>query len=471
MIDDHFLVIEMAQAWVDGLNPNGWLPDPQHPEAMPPGFSFLYPGFHFLLFSLLEKFGIFNPEVKMLVVRILHAFYSLWVIYFGYRIAEKIQGKTCAEWVGWTLALLWFMPFLSVRNLVEMACLVPLFYCIWLLISAENEKSNKASPFIYLFAGLVGGLAFSIRFQTAFFLLGMGIVLISQWNWKAAFAFGLGVVTSIVAIQGGIDLAIWGRPFIQLQGYVLYNQANAYNYINGPWYNFLLIVPLALAPPAGIVLFLSWFGLWKKVPQLFWPGFLFLVFHSAFPNKQERFIFPLLPFVALGGIIFLFSQYTQSGKWMRYIKPITRFSMGINLIFLLFISPASTRISPVSTMVYLSDIPNNQCFILESTNTGDEVLLPKFYIKNWATHVVLNPDYRARQLKADLDRVQNCPFRYVVFRENTDLENRVKAFEKEFGTLQFKKEIDSSYFDWFLFWLNPKGNKIKNYFVYELVRN
>ncbi len=467
MIDDHFLVIEMAQAWTDGINLNGWLPDPANPEALPPGFSFLYPGFHFLLFSLFEKAGLYTPETKMLLVRILHAFYSLWVIYFGYRIAESLQGKSCAILTGWTLSLLWFMPFLSVRNLVEMACMVPLLYTTWLLIRLEKNQNTRALP--HLLAGLMGGIAFSVRFQTAFFLLGMGLVLLlgKRKNLKAAFSFGMGVLVSVAAVQGGIDMAIWGRPFIQLQGYVLYNQANAYQYINGPWYNFLLIVPAALVPPLGIVWFAGWFGLWRKQALLFWPGFLFLAFHSAFPNKQERFIFPLLPFVAIGGIIYLYSRFGSFQKWPVYMKRLASVSLVLNVVLLLFISPASTRISPVDTMIFLSQLPDNGCFVLETTNTGDEVLLPKFYTRNWARHVVLTPQYRANQFKADEKNLTGCRFRYVVFRENVDLEIRKKEFESQFGLLRHIKTIESSYFDRFLFWLNPRGNKIKDYFVYE----
>lgn len=465
MIDDHFLVVEIAQGWVDGLDPQGWLPNPAHPEAMPPGFSFLYPGFHFFLFKLLQGIGITHPETKMLFVRVLHAFYSLLVIYFPFKMAEKLAGQSCAKWVGWAMALFWFFPFLSVRNLVEMACLPPLLYSTWLVISSGRKNTFQA----LIWAGLVGGIAFSIRFQTALFLGGMGLVFLFQNRWKAGFGFGFGVLLSILLIQGGIDYWVWKRPFIQLQGYVLYNQANAFNYINGPWYNFLLVVPGALIPPAGIALFLFWFGNWRKHPFLFWPGFLFLLFHSAFPNKQERFIFPLLPFVILGGIIALFDHFSNKTKIQTGWKWGFWLSAGINFCFLFLITPASTRIAPVNAMVYLSQFPENKCFVLESTNSDDEVLLPKFYTRNWTRHVVLDPHFGPQALKNQVAFLQDCPFRFVLFRSDENLPERVKNFEKEFGKLIFKKEIDSSYFDWFLFWLNPKGNKIKNFYIFERI--
>jgi hypothetical protein len=47
MHDDHFLIIEAPQSWLDGRDYNNWLPwNQEKPE--PTGHSFFYTGFHFL---------------------------------------------------------------------------------------------------------------------------------------------------------------------------------------------------------------------------------------------------------------------------------------------------------------------------------------------------------------------------------------------------------------------------------------
>src|SRR5262245_43615185 len=58
--DDHFLVIEVAQQWVDGIDTKGWMPWNGNTQAS--GHSLFYPGLHFLFFSLLKITGITNPE-------------------------------------------------------------------------------------------------------------------------------------------------------------------------------------------------------------------------------------------------------------------------------------------------------------------------------------------------------------------------------------------------------------------------
>src|SRR5436190_20943305 len=65
--DDHYLVIEAAQSWVDGTDYNQWLPAEN--VTTPSGHSFFYPGIHFILFSLLKQISITDPQIKMYIVR------------------------------------------------------------------------------------------------------------------------------------------------------------------------------------------------------------------------------------------------------------------------------------------------------------------------------------------------------------------------------------------------------------------
>src|ERR1700682_5706740 len=68
MHDDHFLVIEAAQSWVDGHDYNYWLPTITKTVVHPTGHSLLYPGVHYLLFKLLQLFGMYDPQLKMYMV-------------------------------------------------------------------------------------------------------------------------------------------------------------------------------------------------------------------------------------------------------------------------------------------------------------------------------------------------------------------------------------------------------------------
>ena len=238
MHDDHFLVIEASQSWVEGIDYNNWLPWHQV-NPVPSGHSFTYVGIHYLFFLAMKYLGIADPQLKMFIIRLIHALFSLIVVIFGYKITEKISGLKNAWQVGLFLALLWFMPFLSVRNLVEITCIPFLVIGIWYIINAESKKHVLPAYFI---AGLVSGISFSFRFQVLIFLGGTGLSLLIMKKWKEAFIYAARALISIAILQGITDIIIWKKPFMELKEYIIYNIAykNAYGTNNYLMYISLL---------------------------------------------------------------------------------------------------------------------------------------------------------------------------------------------------------------------------------------
>jgi len=292
MHDDHFLVIEASKSWADGFDYNYWLPDKDKPQQTPSGHSFFYSGIHYFLFLFFKLIGITGAQSQMYVIRLLHALLSLVTVYCGYKITAKVAGEKQAKMVGLLLAFFWMMPFMSVRNLVEFVCIVPLMYATWIIIKHEDEK--RISP--YIWAGVFLGIAFSIRFQTVMFAGGIGLALLILKRIREAIAVGVAFLAIAASTQGITDYFIWGQPFIEFQEYVRYNIENAQAYIIQRWYMYLLLIGGVLLPPISLFLFFGFLRSWKKQLLLFLPAFIFLVFHSYFPIKQERFFFPLLPF-------------------------------------------------------------------------------------------------------------------------------------------------------------------------------
>ena len=142
MHDDHFLIIEAAQSWVDDYDYNNWLPE-NRPNQNPGGHSLFYVGLHYALFSFLDMFSFLTPKANMFIVRLLHAAYSLLIILFGYKITRNLTDTKTAKQVGLVLALFWVMPNLSVRNLVEFTCIPPLMAATWFLRSEERRVGKE----------------------------------------------------------------------------------------------------------------------------------------------------------------------------------------------------------------------------------------------------------------------------------------------------------------------------------------
>ena len=215
MIDDHFLVIESAQSWVDGYDYNSWLPG-SIGNIGPTGHNLFYPGFHFLLFSFLKLLHVTDPQVKMVIVRLIHATFSLITVYYGYRITEQLGGKRSAFLAGILLAIFWFMPWMSVRNLVEMVCVPFLVLGYWYII--KPAKPGKALLNLLL-AGIFFGFAADLRLQSVFIPIGIGLLFLFQAQWQNSLMLSAGVLLSFALVEGTIDFIIWGRPFLEIWKY------------------------------------------------------------------------------------------------------------------------------------------------------------------------------------------------------------------------------------------------------------
>ncbi|MHC2991618.1 mannosyltransferase, partial [Pontibacter sp. HJ8] len=345
--DDHFDVITIAQNWLYGLP--SWL----H-EDMPPRHSMFYAGIHYVLFYLMEGIGITSPDIKMTVVRVLHGLYSLLIVYYGYKITERLSNQANARIVGLMLALMWFMPFMSVRNLVEMVCIPPFLAAFYHMLKPEERNRNWR----YFGAGALFAVAFVLRYHTVLFPLGAGLVLLYRRQWKEIIWLGLGFVVMATLIQGTIDYVFFDYPFHSVVTYFLYNTDNAYNYSTGPVYRFALTILGFMVPPLSVYLLLGYSRTARIAPMLFWAGIVFFVVHSLFPNKQERFILPLFPLIMILGIIGWQSFVRHSRFWQGH-KKLLAFSWSffwiINILVAVGMALTYTKKSRVAPLVYLSE--------------------------------------------------------------------------------------------------------------------
>jgi hypothetical protein len=163
MHDDHFLTVEPASSWAVGMNFNDWYPDEENKRSSPEPISFFYPGALMLVFKTLHFCGLHDPSAQMWVMRLLHALFSLLTVLLVYRITISWSDKKSAIQAGLLMALLAITPNFSVRNLVEMVCMVPLLTGFWWLIKANDEetilKRELLSENFFWGAAIMMGLA------------------------------------------------------------------------------------------------------------------------------------------------------------------------------------------------------------------------------------------------------------------------------------------------------------------------
>ena len=358
--DDHFCVTRVAQAWANGI-PH-WLE-----TDTPPKHSMLYAGINAGIIWFAELFGANDPYVKTAFMRVFHALYSMLIVVFAYKTTLLISDEKKANLVGWILALLWFMPFMGVRFLVEMVSIPPLMIGFYYLIKQHKETTNKIG--IWLLAGFLFGLAFAVRYHTILFAGGLGIVLLYRKYWLGSVLFTIGFIAAAFLTVGLIDVIFFDYPFHSIVEYFAYNSENANNYISGSPFKFTLTTFGFLIPPVSVFLMVGYTRSYKIEPMMFWGVLVFFVFHSAFPNQQERFILPMFPMLIILGVIGWKNLVENSEFWKKYAvipNASWKFFWTINIIGGLFMAFTFSKRDRVEPLHYLSTLTDVKSVIIEN---------------------------------------------------------------------------------------------------------
>lgn len=464
--DDHFLIIESSQSWADGYDYNNWLPSDTDASRVPQGHSLFYIGIHYYIFKFLKLIGLVNPQGKMYVIRFLHALWSLLVIKYSYKIAELYANKRVAWYVGIFAALYWFMPFMSVRNLVEFVCVPPILIAIYLL----SKEKNAAKSF--LLAGLLLGVAFSIRFQTIFITGGIGLaLLLMRASLKNLIVLSLSFLVVVCVTQGLVDYMIWKKPFAEFLSYVEYNVNNAGVYGTDNWHMYFDLIFGLLIPPLSFLLFAGYLVTWKKMPLIFWSVFFYLAFHTYFPNKQERFIMTVFPLIIISGTVGMFEIYQKrkekiNQKLFRFCRA---FVIVLNLLLLPLLSLSYSKRHRVESMTYLYHKIDAKTFMVEDSNKENDFLMPPlFYYGKWFSVLGISKTFNADSALYYYKRTETAlQPNYVVFMQGENINARVDSLKKRFPTLTYETTIEPSLIDKTLYWLNPLNDN-QTAFIYKI---
>lgn len=486
MHDDHFIAIEEPWSWTQDKDYDGWLPGTKGENSEPSIYSFFYPGINYFLFQGMHAMGILNPKTKMFIIRLLLGLFSLLTVYFGYKIARHYGSDKMAKQTGLLLAVFWFMPFFGVRNLVEVIAIPILLGSTWLILKTNYlQEKNKSFLVAFFMAGLLAGLSLSVRYQAGVYVAGMGLVFLIQKRFLSTLLFGLGTLISFAVLQGVPDYLIWAKPFSVLEGYIQYNLANKGAYGNQD--NVLMyfqLIPGLLIPPIGLFLFFGFFLKVKNHLLVFLPSLLFLVFHTWFPNRQERFILTIVPMVVLLGVIGWDQFYTRSRWWAnrsRLYRNFNRFFWIVNTILLLAITFTYSKRSRVEAMHYFYKSGKAiSSVIIDDTGRRETMMMPVFYAgKAFNTLTISNFDSTNMQIYYPWSYIQVshsrevlrqpglvAPPQYVVFVEDIDLENRVQIMQGIYPSLAFEAYIQPSLTDRIMKKLNPH-NKNEDFYIYR----
>ncbi|MCL2039393.1 MAG: glycosyltransferase family 39 protein [Bacteroidetes bacterium] len=457
MHDDHFWAVQYMQNALDNFDyVNSIKPD-----------ILLYPFMQFFTFWICELFNIFDPQAKMYIVRFFHSINSLLIVFLGYKITLQISTEKNAKCVGMILALLWIFPYMGVRNLVEAFVIFPVLAGIYYVLKGNNlEGSNNK---FYIIAGIFLGIAFCMRFQIAFIPFGLGLAMLYQKQFKSFFILTISAILVSVLLLSIPEYIFWGKPFISL--ITALDVKDLASFPTSPWYMITLLIIGVLIPPMSLFWLLGYFRNWKKHLILFLPVFFFLVFHSIFPNKQERFILTIIPLFIIVCVTG-WNDFIEQSKWWNKHKKIMKYNWiwfwSINsLLLLLFIFSYSKR-TRVESFYHLSN--KYVTGIVIETNENKSYFPPTFYLgenRNKPIYL-LYENYEVTELEKQINKNENPNF--IIFFDESNLQNRLNEFKIKYKCdLILEKEIEAGLLDKLLHFTNPKHNKNYTAFIYFIV--
>lgn len=217
--------------------------------------------------------------------------------------------------VMWLMFGLYFVaPFAFTRPMFE--SLAAPWLALTALYGSRYDHSGKRGDL--LMGVLFVSVAFIMRQQVGICALALIALTLFKRNWKDfAFASALGV--ALFLISGIPDYFIRGSFHHSLRSILEYNVKYGANYAIHPIYTYpLLIFALCLGP---------WWIM--KYPRGFWKNHfktyrtewmilgLFVLLHSSFPQKWERFLISMVPILMIlmaPLILKLWSEFPQR-KW------------------------------------------------------------------------------------------------------------------------------------------------------------
>ena len=312
--------------------------------------SWAYPLILAGIFKLIAWAGITEPQAMMTATRFVHGMISLVPVAAFWTLVVR--------WIGWQgqrplllfFAANWILVYSGVQPTGPTFAVGISLTAVFLF-----HGPGRLWPFV---SGLLLGLAFSCRFQDAFFgpvLLGAGLL---QRRWRESVFFCLGC-TITITMQGLVDLFTWGSFLHSPFRYVAFNvfQGKMKTFGVQPWWLYAAYVcaVLVLVPPflrSGIRALAE--GA-QRLPVLFAASAFYVFMLNLVVRKDFRFVFHA--FILLL-IVYASSLLYRKGSDAKLRIVHRRVFVTAHLVVLVLVSFWYPMRGPIEAAVFLGKQPD-----------------------------------------------------------------------------------------------------------------
>ncbi len=311
--DEHYQILEFAGLKL-GFNTPAALAWEYHYQMR----SALQPLFAIVGIKFFNTISITDPFTQAILFRLFSSVLSiLSSVVFIFAFINDFASNVLKKWFIAMSLLLWIIVYTDVRFSSECWSASLSTLGVALLKIYLDGKIIEWRTFYLFLTGFVIGLSFVCRYQTGFFIVGMGLWLlfINKAPFKTLLYLVLG---ALIALGIGIAIDSWfyGKFTLSTLNYFTQNivEDKVSNYGISPWWYYITntiedgFVFLGLLSIAAFLILLF------KAPKniLVWSILPFILIHSLIGHKESRFLFPIIKFAPY--IVFLSFTYFENTK-------------------------------------------------------------------------------------------------------------------------------------------------------------
>ncbi len=466
--DDLFQTVTVAYHW---LHHGIWRPDGflSWKETGQVSRFPLYVLSLYLNMKLMLAMGYDALDKIMYGVRLSHALFSLIGVWAVYRTVELVTGsKRWAMVGGLIMAAHFALPYLAVRNLIEMVggiIWAVVFYCF-----ARHDKDEH--PLWLVLAGVISGLAWMVRFQLLFAICAVPVILwFDSRRIKPALYYGVTVLVMFL-IAGIVDLKLTGT----FMGTSLVHVSLGAQ--GGPTYatHFLIYVAVILGyfiPPFSPIAFylIARKRFFVRYKLIVFSSLSFILIHAVIPYRQERYMIPIIPVLVIMIVLALHQHYVERGFFFsnkRLRNGVLGFAIGLNLILLVPLTVHYGHKGIVEPLAEIERLSNTKPTVLFVTPNayrcfpfvyGGFDTINRGYIYDWSDLDVAFPE--------DMGNIYDYFLLYPTKREDVSLYS--DSISSRIGAIEEAFHVEPSLVDKVLHAMNPNHNLTNEVWVYRPV--
>ena len=408
----------------------------EHFDVIEPTYN-LHPGFdvqkpypfyfmlHQGLFSVMSSMNILTPRTQMLIIRIIHAIFSIITVLFGYSLAKASGNKRGAYLAFALLAFAWIIPFISVRNYAFNLAMPFIVMAVWLA-----RVSLQKYYYLSFLGGLAGGLSIAIYPHAAVYWLTFILFTLFIKKPIRFLLLALGTWISLLLSLWYIHQVPISSP-LTVWTYLWQNLYPEQIALNTSGWIGPLILALVLGPPLGFFVLFGFLRLRKETIRIAAPALVCFLIGTFLQNRYHQ-LFIAFPFIVLTGSHGWTDFIEKSKSWSSRYRSLYYAMLGYfwtaNSILFIWISTVAPHQPLIDALEYIGKNPKvNVIVAVEPTSDFFEPVPVYYAAKSIQVKYISNAkDIDSLRNHIRMHSRDSLPG-YVLFLGEKNLKQRIKT--------------------------------------------